>query len=221
MLSPVPEKFGKDYYYGKKESHYANYEAIDPYRQFRPVLEFIKNEKINGKFLDVGCAFGLLLNEVSPYFDDLYGCDISEYAISKAKARVRNADLKVVDISRQLPYPDEYFDFVTALDVLEHTEDLERSFSNIVNKVKKGGYIFISMPIDAWPRKLFGFYDKDKTHISVLSEARLRTIIERQGLKVISKRYFSPFPVFYRLPYLPVEIEFILQKQSGHAVPVH
>ena len=133
----MTEKFGKAYFYGKK-SNYFSYDRLKPSKQFKSVISFIKNQKLKGRFLDVGCAFGLLLKEVSSFFNELHGCDISQFAIIKARQKIPNADLRVVNIEQALSYPDDMFDYITALDVLEHTYSFEKSFANLVKKIEKG-----------------------------------------------------------------------------------
>ena len=208
----MTEIFGKDYFYGKKESNYSDYDKLNPSKQFKNAIHFVKKLKVKGRFLDVGCAFGLLLKEVSPFFDEIYGCDISRFAIQKAKEKIPKANLKVADLEKPLPYPDEFFDCITALDVLEHTKNLEASFENIVGKLKKGGYFIVSLPINAWPRKLFGFLDKDRTHISILKEDELVKIASKNKLAILSKKHFCPVPIFYRIPHIKIEIELFLRK---------
>lgn len=208
----MTEKFGKDYFYGKK-SNYSSYDKLDSSKQFKSVISFIKNQKLKGRFLDVGCAFGLLLKEVSLFFDELYGCDISKFAIKKARQNIPNADLRVVNIEEDLPYPDDMFDCITALDVLEHTYSFEKSFTNLVKKLKSGRYLFLSVPINNLLRQMFGFLDKDKTHVSVLSESEIIRIINKRKLKIVRKKHFFPFPILYRIPYVPAAVELILKKE--------
>ncbi|MBN1245011.1 methyltransferase domain-containing protein [Candidatus Bathyarchaeota archaeon] len=100
-----------------------------------------------------------------------------------------------------------------AVDVLEHTKNFEKSFGEIVRKLKKGGYLIVSTPLDEWPRRYFGFMDKDKTHISVLKEQELNSIIKKNKLKAIDKRYYAPFPLIYRISRIPFSIEVLLRKQ--------
>ncbi len=208
------EKYGHDYYYGQKLSNYICYDNIDTSRQFNTVISFIRKNKLSGNYLDVGCAFGLLLKATSKDFDRVYGCDVSDFAISKARANAIGADLRVADIEKPLPYPDRYFDLVTAMDVLEHTANLERAYGNVARKVRRGGYLIMSMPIDEWPRKLMGFVDKDKTHVSVLPERRIESIIRRSGMRIISKRCYVPFPMVDQLPYIPAEVEYVLKNDA-------
>jgi len=207
------EKFDADYFYGKKNSNYSNYEKIDPSETFKTVISFISKEGITGRLLDVGCAFGLLLQETDRFFDEVYGCDVSRFAIDRAREHNPGADLRVVDIDEHLPYPDEFFDCITALDVLEHTRSFEESLRRLVNKLKPRGHMIISTPIDAWPRRLFGSLDRDKTHISIPKESRLKESIHELELTIIRERKYAPFPILREIPRIPAQIELILSRK--------
>jgi 2-polyprenyl-3-methyl-5-hydroxy-6-metoxy-1,4-benzoquinol methylase len=209
----MAEEFGRSYFYGFSKSNYLNYEKLNPSKLFEGILYFVRKHNIRvNKVLDVGCAFGFLLKELSSVFDELHGFDISEFAIEKAKKVVPEASLKIHSLEDPLPYPDNNFDCITAIDVLEHTKDFERSFGKLVKKLRKGGYLIVSTPLDDWPRRYFGFMDTDKTHISVLKEQELNSIIRKNNLKVIDKRYYLPFPLIYRIPRIPFSIEVLLRK---------
>ena len=204
--------FDEDYFHGRKGSNYSDYGKIDPIKKFRNVVSFIRRKKISGRFLDAGCAFGLLVDQMKAHFGEVHGFDISHYAISKARNRNSGVDLRVVDLEDHLPYADESFDCITALDILEHTESFDRSLSKLTGKLKSGGYMIVSTPLDAWPRKLFGFLDRDKTHISVPREDDLREMAERNNLRVIEEDKFAVLPMHGRLPFVPASIELYMQK---------
>lgn len=210
----MAEKFGKDYFYGYKESNYLNYEKLNPSKLFEGILYFVRKYKIKGDILDVGCAFGFLLRELSSTFDKMYGFDVSKFAIERAKKVIPEAKLKVSSLEDALPYPGKKFDCITAVDVLEHTKNFEKNFEKIVKRLKKGGYLIVSTPLQGWPRKVFWFMDKDKTHISVLGDEKLQRIIRKNKLDVIEKRYYLPFPLIYRIPRIPFSIEILLQKNN-------
>ena len=210
----MTEEFGRNYFYGFSKSNYLNYEKLNPSKLFEGILYFVRKHNIRvNKVLDVGCAFGFLLKELSAVFNELHGFDISEFAIAKARKIVPEASLQILSLENKLPYPDNHFDCITAVDVLEHTRNVETNFGKIVSKLKTGGYLIVSTPLDGWPRKYFGFMDKDKTHISVLKERELDSIIKKSNLKVIEKRYYLPFPLIYRIPKIPFSIEVLLRKQ--------
>jgi 2-polyprenyl-3-methyl-5-hydroxy-6-metoxy-1,4-benzoquinol methylase len=210
----MTEEFGRSYFYGFSKSNYLNYEKLNPSKLFEGIIYFVKKHNIRvNKVLDVGCAFGFLLKELSSVFNELHGFDISEFAIEKAKKVIPEASLKIHSLEDPLPYPDNHFDCITAVDVLEHTRNFEKNFGEIVTKLRKGGYLIVSTPLDDWPRRYFGFLDKDKTHISVLKEAELTSIIKKNKMEIIDKRYYAPFPFIYRIPGIPFSIEILLRKQ--------
>jgi 2-polyprenyl-3-methyl-5-hydroxy-6-metoxy-1,4-benzoquinol methylase len=209
----MEEKFDKDYFFGNKKSNYIAYDRLDPHRQFGSIISFIKKQKIGGNFLDVGCALGILLKAVTPFFDRVYGMDISQFAIKYARQNVPEAHLMVLNLERGLPYPKESFDCITALDVLEHTKNFKRNFSELTKKLKHNGYLIISVPIDTIFWKFVTLFDKDTTHVSILKEKELMQIIKKNKLKIVRKRYFCPHPKLYRVWHIPAEVELMLKKE--------
>lgn len=171
-------KFDDDYFYGKKKSNSSNCEKMNAYNKFRTFLEFITEERISGRFLEVRYAFGYLLEKTAPFFTEVCGCDISEFVIEKARDGNPDMDLRVVDIEQGMPYADESFDCIAAMDVLEHTESFEDSLRKIVANLKRLGNLMMSSPIDAWPRKLFGRFDMDETHVSTPTRTGLESSFE-------------------------------------------
>lgn len=204
--------YDEDYYYGTRKSNYSNYERLDASKKFKMFLDFIAEERITGRFLDVGCAFGFLLEEAAHFFDEVIGCDISEFAIEKARRRYPDLDFDVVDVQEPMPYPDESFDCIAAMDVLEHTDSFEDSFQNLTVKLRRGGYLMLSTPLDSWVRKIFGVFDRDETHVSIPDEETLRSIIRRNDLAVLKAAKYAPTPGRKKIPYVPAQIELILRK---------
>lgn len=210
----MDEFFDKDYFSGNKKSNYICYDDIDPKKYFKNIINFVEVRPRGGRYLDVGCAFGLLLREVSPNFDEIHGCDISRYAIEKAKKNAPKASLAVVNLDWDFPYPKGFFDVITALDVLEHTRNLEENFRKISASVKDGGYLLVSLPIRRWPRKIFGFLDKDSSHVSIPTEREMIRIAEENGYEILRKEYFAPAPYLCKVPRIPAEIELFLKKNG-------
>ena len=210
----MDEFFDKDYFYGKIKSNYVCYDKINSKIYFKEVIRFIEKYNKGGRYLDVGCAFGFLIHEVAPFFDETYGCDVSAYAIERAKEIVPKSQLEVIDLDTAFPYPRKYFDVVTALDVLEHTHNLDKNFQKISSSVKDDGYLIISLPIEDWPRKIFGFLDKDKSHISIPHEDNLIKLIKDNRFEILDKSYFAPMPYFYKVPHIPAEVELFLHRKK-------
>jgi len=209
------EFFDEDYFCGNKKSNYVCYEEIDSRKYFKSIINFLEGQGRGGRYLDVGCAFGLLIREVAWLFDESFGCDISSYAIEKARINVPGCELRLLDIEEDFPYPKEHFDVITALDVLEHTSSLAGNFEKISMCVKDKGYFILSLPVRDWPRKAFGFLDKDKSHISIPDEREILCLAEKCGFEVLKREHFAPMPWLGRMPGIPAEVQLFLQKNES------
>lgn len=214
-MSSTQKLFSKDYFFGCKRSNYINYDWWDNDGYWKSIISAIKKYKMSGRMLDIGCAFGFLLKRVVPYFNEVYGIDISSFAIQRGKKEAPTAILKIVDFNKQeLLYPDRYFDLITAFDFLEHTKSIKESLRKITKKLKDNGYLIILLPLrDTWAGKINRIFDKDPTHISVPSRKELFDAIDQAGFKILEKTYFLSL-IFFRLKGIPVSIEIILQKKN-------
>lgn len=209
--------FSRDYFFNSQKSNYNNYQLSNNDNIWNPVVKIIKKYNINGRMLDIGCAFGYLLLRTNTFFKEVYGIDISDFAIEKARKVVPRAKLKNLDLNKDaLPYPDNYFDLITAYDVLEHTESLEKNLRKILPKLKENGFLVICVPLkDTLSGKMIQFFNKDVSHISVPSRRELMSIISKLNLKIIEKNCFLLVPFFntiFRLKGMPASVELVLKK---------
>lgn len=209
------DNFSKDYFSDNKNSNYIlNYHYLDNDRYWSSIINAIKKYNINGKMLDIGCAYGYLLKRIIPYFSEIHGIDLSDFAVKKTKETVPCAYVNKLNLNcEDILYPDKYFNLITALDVLEHTESIEKTLQKIIPKLKDNGYLIISIPLkDTWAGKIWKFLDKDPTHINIPTKNDLFDILEQQGLNIIEKMYFYNL-TFFKLKNVPVNIEIILNKK--------
>ena len=103
--------------------------------------------------LDIGCGGGATLRRLLKRSDAgrVYGLDISEQSV--AKARDLNADLLgkqvFVDLGSadRLPYPDEQFDLVTAVETVYFWPNLPACFQEVKRVLKPGGYFAIIVEV--------------------------------------------------------------------------
>jgi SAM-dependent methyltransferase len=114
------------------------------------LLSNIKNIK-NGRLLDVGGGTGDFTAEIVNILGikEAVIVDINEYALRQASSKGLKA-IKV-DITREpLPFPDNYFDVVVMVEVVEHLYDPDYAISEVRRVLKPGGFIVISTPNLAW-----------------------------------------------------------------------
>jgi SAM-dependent methyltransferase len=96
------------------------------------------------RILDLGCAFGYgtrLLE--STYLT--YGHDLSSEYIARAR-RTRPRTIFTCGPADDVPYPDNYFDAVLLLDVLEHVPDTGAVVREISRALRRGGALIVSVP---------------------------------------------------------------------------
>ncbi len=111
------------------------------------ILNKIKNHNLlspTTKVLDVGCGAGFLSNELALAGLQVTGVDLSEESLNVAHKH--DATKKVAYLTAdayKLPFPDQSFDVVTAMDFLEHVDrpnDVIKEFSRVLKP--KGLFIF-------------------------------------------------------------------------------
>ena len=94
-------------------------------RKWLLIQSFLRNRKMNAgqmDWLDLGCGKGELLSFGSAEFGRVVGCDPSEGMVSDA-GRI---EVRVQESPTQLPFPDNSFDFATAVCVYHHVEEPDR-----------------------------------------------------------------------------------------------
>jgi len=106
----------------------------------------IKNKNI----LNIGIGNGYLENMIllKHKHIKLFGIDISKLAIKNINRKI-NGNFKVANI-KNIPFKNNLFDSVLAIDVLEHLtyQELNIGIREIYRVVKNGGKLIISVPLN-------------------------------------------------------------------------
>jgi 2-polyprenyl-6-hydroxyphenyl methylase/3-demethylubiquinone-9 3-methyltransferase len=93
--------------------------------------------------LDIGCGAGILTNALSKEGHKVSGIDLSKTSLEIAKQydETQQVDYQLAT-AYSLPFEDEVFDVVCAMDVLEHLEDPALLISEASRVLKPGGKFF-------------------------------------------------------------------------------
>ena len=99
--------------------------------------------------LDVGCNVGELLTDCAVAYPEitLAGVDVNRAAIDKARVFLPTADIRHVS-GTELPFPDQAFDCVTCIEVLEHipAEKRRHALGEIHRVLRPGGSFILRVP---------------------------------------------------------------------------
>ncbi len=152
------KKRGADYHY--VQINKRNIKEYRPSVEARYIMHInliallLKQKEITKKqeiyILDVGCGDGALLyllnKKLTNYTFKIHGVDLSEDALTVAKKKIPNAELKNTD-AYNLLFPNNYFDIVISSDVIEHVNLPNKMLGDIQRVTKHDGEVIIGTPI--------------------------------------------------------------------------
>src|SRR6266436_6227 len=140
-------------------------------------------EKRPPHILDVGCGTGANLELLARY-GKAEGVDVSPEALAFCRERglqnVRQGE------AEHLPYADDSFDLVTALDVVEHLDDDAAGLREMRRVLRPGGRALLFVPASMF---LWGVQDDISHHHRRYTRAELTDAIKRAGLWVERSSY--------------------------------
>ena len=161
------------------------------------VWEATKVLKQGENFLDIGCGTGTLLYEAKRYYSNVYGLDL---AMSEA-LKNQNGQFKLleVDVDKTgLPFTDDFFDTISALDVIEHVFDPLFLLEETYRVLKKSGEVIYSTPNVRALRHLFALICKgrfpktsnerigyDGGHLHYFTHSDLKEMFKKTGFKEV------------------------------------
>ena len=158
------------------------------YRGRRAILESFlariieKSKTRNPRILDVGCGTGGNL-EMLGKFGAAEGVDVSDDALAFCRAKGLKAHK---GLAEKLPFADESFDVVTALDVVEHLDDDAAGLKEMNRVLKNGGKTLIFVPAFMW---LWGVQDDVSNHRIRYTKKQIVERLQTAGFKIERATY--------------------------------
>jgi ubiquinone/menaquinone biosynthesis C-methylase UbiE len=152
-----------------------------------------------GSVLDVGCGEGVLTNEWAQRLGSrpVVGIDLDDPKLQSEWATRRSENLEFRAMrAESLPFADNQFDLVAAIEALEHIPDPERTIAEMARVADR--YLLVSVPREPLWRVLNvarGAYVRQlgntPGHVNHFSKRTFLKLLERYG-EVTQAR--SPFP---------------------------
>ena len=150
--------------------------------------------KQDSTVLDIGCGSGLMLNALGQ-LANTSGMDMSNEAIQFSK-EIFKGPIKQGFLPDNVPFADESFDLITALDVIEHIDDDTGSLKSIRNLLKPSGKAIITVPAYMF---LWSSFDDMNEHKRRYTLPELKQKLNSAGFQIESISYFNTllFPLVY------------------------
>lgn len=137
------------------------------------------------RILDFGCGTGTMLAHLRR-FGYVEGIDADERAVGFCRAR--GEERVHLLPSGALPYPDDSFDLITALDVLEHIEDDCGTLRELARVLRPGGTFLATVPAHRW---MWGAQDDVSHHFRRYTSRELAERMRAAELDVERLTYFN------------------------------
>jgi SAM-dependent methyltransferase len=137
------------------------------------------------RVLDAGWGSGRLLDELRDY-GQVTGLDLNPDSVEVARSR-GHEDV-VQGPVEQLPWPDETFDLVISLDMVEHTADDRVTLRELRRVTKPGGYFLMTVPA---LRALWSSHDVFNNHFRRYDRRMMRALAAETGWSIERMTYFN------------------------------
>ena len=145
LAANLAKKWSFDYWDGDRRINYGGYRYIN--NRWNEVIYKLMNHynlSPTSKILDVGCGKGFFLFDflkINPN-SEVYGIDISEYAIENSKEEIKSK--LILGNATKLPWVDNYFDLVVSINTLHnlHCFELEQALQEM-ERVGKNKYLCV------------------------------------------------------------------------------
>lgn len=165
-------------------------------RRAARVVRRLRRMQATGRWIDVGCSAGFIVEAAARAGYDAYGIDVEHWGIEHATNTLglRNVHQGFLEDQK---FPDSFFNVITSYEVIEHVPDLNRFVAELKRLLAPNGVLEISTPdIGHWrtPRKLESWNAiLPSEHLYYFSLDTLSPLMKKHGL-VITKQRFNLKP---------------------------
>lgn len=192
-MSSVPEAVKKEEY--KRKASYEEYRIDLDKVYYHKIIKAVNRyaQTPAGKLLDIACWDGSLAAQFLPG-REVFGLEGNLAACESAKGKGIKA--QAVDLEKELPFEDSFFDAIIAAEIIEHLYDTDFFLKEIYRILKSSGVLVMSIPnIACFSNRiamLFGRYPRyaeykagGAGHIRVYTAPVLKQQLEENGFEVI------------------------------------
>ncbi|MBU1457654.1 class I SAM-dependent methyltransferase [Patescibacteria group bacterium] len=152
----------------------------------KAVLKKFLHNKSQLKILDIGCGGGSITKPLTSY-GSVTGLDNNQDVVNLCN---KQGERVVKGNATRLPFPDQSFNFIVALEVFEHVKDDTLAIKEAYRVLKRNGRLFLSVP--AFPI-LWGNHDMAAHHYRRYTQHELLNKLKVCGFSVLKLTYMNFF----------------------------
>jgi len=197
----LPAEYGKRYFHGMGSGYRWGYtwKTVGHLLRshFRDVV--LHSRYKSGRWLDAGCAHGFLLKIANEHGWEPYGFDASPYAVEEARKVCPNAQVFISDARGRLPLPNNFFEVITACELVEHLSQPEKFLKEAYRLLKPDGLLFVTTPnaSSVFSSRLatgfcraisFSTPFQDETHVSYFTSESIERLLSRCGFSRVETK---------------------------------
>lgn len=171
------------------------------WRRIRLTMNFLRQHAPFGAALDFGCGGGVMLPFLAGAADRVVAVDRELGPLTKMQAHLEfpeNIETFDASANKIEELDPSAFDVITALDVLEHVEDLDHTLRCLRRALRPGGKLVVSGPTEnvfyRLGRKLSGEEYAGHYHVRNIYQIR-RAMAEHTTVRTLATLFY-PIPLF-------------------------
>jgi SAM-dependent methyltransferase len=192
--------YGDAYFNGLEYSDYLGQQNALRRSMRRHLAQMARYGPLQGALLEVGCAYGLFLDEARCCFS-VTGLDICEGPVSYAR-NVLGLDARTGDLLTE-DFGDRVFDVLCLWDTIEHLATPAEVLSRGAELLRPGGMLYLTTgdigSLNARWRGARWRQIHPPSHINYFSRQSIRALLGRTGYQVVAIERASYFHTLYNL----------------------
>jgi SAM-dependent methyltransferase len=193
--------YNDEYFNGAEYPDYLGHEDALRRSMRRHLEQMQGHAPLGGALLEIGCAYGLFLDEASRHFSSVTGIDICQgpvgYARNVLKLDARTGDVLSEDFGRDV------FDVVCMWDTIEHLAAPDDVLSRAAELLRPGGMLYLTTgDIGSWNARWRGARWRQihpPSHVNYFSRRTIATILDRTGYDVVALERARYYHTLYNI----------------------
>jgi SAM-dependent methyltransferase len=190
-IEEIADIYSGSNYFQRPKIKGTGYENYTRYRKlhglfFARQLKTLETVVAKGRLLDVGCAFGFMLDEARKRGWQPSGVDLSDFAVDYARNEL-GLDA-YVGRPRDIGFDSSEFSAVVMDDLIEHTTDPLAEFKEVYRLLKPGGALILHTPNiqSLWYffMRKYWVHMKPEEHLVYFSKQTITAMLKKAGFQV-------------------------------------